>query len=241
MTRVWRWLALASVATVIGALFPTASWAQFGSLTNQGSTAGGNNSLSGSSLANSITGMTQNRGMDAQSLRGFGGGDAFRSAIGADMLGQTMGMNAMGRNMMGMGMMGRMGGFGNQFGMMNQQQSNQRGKASLRIPMRVGFKVPVAQMAARSQQFATRVPKIPGFAKVKGLSVEMDGETAILRGTVESDEQRELMERMAKLEPGISAVRNELLVASVDATTPESETPESATPNGELPPPSANR
>jgi hypothetical protein len=230
MTRTWRYLALASVATLMTVCFPAASSAQFGTLTNQGSTAGGNNSLSGSSLASSITSMTQNRGMDAQSLRNFGGGDAFRSAIGADMLGQTMSMNAMGRNMMGMGMMGRMGGFGNQFGMMNQQQSNQRGKANLRIPMRIGFRVPVAQMAARSQQFATRVPKIPGFAQVRGLSVEMDGETAILRGTVESEEQRELMERMAKLEPGISAVRNELLVAAAESAPP-----------GELPPPAENR
>ena len=215
---------------LIGGSLPTTAWAQFGSLQNAGgSTVGGTgNSVSGSTLANSISGMNANRGMDAQSLRGFGGADAFRQAVGADMIGQQMGMNSMGRTMMGMGMMGRMGGqfgFGSQFGMGNQQ-NNQRGRVQLRVPMRMGFTVSTTQMTARSKQLATRVPKIPGLRNVQGLTVEMDGETAILRGTVESEEQRDLVERLAKLEPGISAVQNELLVvAPAEAVLPPSSNP----------------
>ena len=214
----WSWVAAIALGFLIGT--PTNSFAQFGSLGSTGTTTNSTgNSLTGDSLANSISGMS-NRGMDAQSLRGFGGADAFRSAVGADTLGAAMGMNNMNMNraMMGMGMMGRMGGMGmNQFGM-NQQQ-NQRGRQQLRIPMRIGFTAAPAQMAARSQQFATRVPKIPGLKNVRGLTVEMDGETAILRGKVDSEDQRLLVERMAKLEPGISAVQNELQVEAPESLT----------------------
>ncbi len=233
MARGYRMFTWAGLAVLACGFLPAVGWAQFGSLQNPGTQAssnaagaGGGNSLSGSSLANSISGMNANRGMDAQSLRGFGGADVFRSAIGADMMGQQ----SIGRQMMGMGMMGRMGGqFGNQFGM-NQQQNNQKGKVQLRIPMRLGFATSAAKRTARSNQFAKRVPNIPGLKNIQGLTVEMAGETAILRGVVDSEEQRELVERMAKLEPGISAVQNELQVAAAT---------ENPTPTGsaeELPP-----
>ncbi|MFO0902668.1 MAG: BON domain-containing protein [Pirellulales bacterium] len=222
MSTTCRRSLVAAAAFLFAACVPHLARAQFGNLGSTGaSNAAAGNSLSAGSLANSITGNTTNRGMDAQSLRGFGGADAFRSAIGADTLGTAAGLNAMNMNraMMGMGMMGRMGGFGgmgmNQFGM-NQQQ-NQRGRQQLRIPMRLGFTSPPAQMSVRSRQFATRVPKIPGLKNVRELTIEMDGETAILRGKVDSEDQRLLVERMAKLEPGISAVQNELQVEATES------------------------
>jgi hypothetical protein len=222
MSATCRRSLVAAVALVLAASISNFAHAQFGSLGPTGaSNAAAGNSLSGNSLANSISGGMTNRGMDAQSLRGFGGADAFRTAIGADTIGAAAGLNTMNMNrtMMGMGMMGRMGGMGgmgmNQFGM-NQQQ-NQRGRQQLRIPMRVGFTVAPAQMSVRSRQFATRVPKIPGLKNVRDLTIEMDGETAILRGKVDSEDQRLLVERMAKLEPGISAVQNELQVEALES------------------------
>ncbi len=214
-----------ATALVAFAACPTLARAQFGSIGSTGGTGGatGAHTVSGSSLANSISSINASRGMDASSLRGFGGADAFRSAIGADTIGTAVGLNTMNMNraMMGMGMMGRMGGM-NQFGMMNQQQ-NQRGRQQLRVPMRIGFTSAPAQMSARSKQFATRVPKLPALKTVRDLTVEMDGETAILRGTVDSEDQRLLVERMAKLEPGISEVQNELQVVPPESTESTSE------------------
>ena len=226
-------LATFSVAASVSILSPTQALAQFGGLGSntgggQTSAAGGGNTLSGSSMANSISNMNANRGMSAQNLRDFGGANAFRSAIGADTVGQQGGMGGlggMGSGMMGMGGLGGMGGmgmgrmgafgnmFGNQFGM-NQGMNQNSGASKLRIPTRIGFAAPStpAVATARSQKFAARIPKIPSFKGVSGLSVQMAGETAVIRGTVQSEEQRELVERLAKLEPGISGVQNELQV-----------------------------
>ena len=52
------------------------------------------------------------------------------------------------------------------------------------------------------------------------MQVEMEGETVVLRGTVPSERDRDLAARLALLEPGISAVRNELRV--VPSSEPES-------------------
>ncbi len=244
-TRIWLWSLGVWTCVAASSLFaPAQTFAQFGGLganTGGGQTAaagaGAGNSLSGSSMANSISSMNANRGMSAQNLRGFGGANAFRSAIGADAVGQQSGMSGLGGlgGMMGMGGMGGLGGmggmgrmgafgnmFGNQFGM-NQGMNQGGGASKLRIPTKIGFAAPTtpAVTTARSQRFATRIPKIPSFKGVSGLSVQMAGETAVIRGTVQSEEQKELVERLAKLEPGISEVQNELeVVAPADPASP---------------------
>jgi len=248
-TRICLWsLSVMTCGAALTLYAPSQAFAQFGGLganTGGGQTAaagaGAGNSLSGSSMANSISSMNANRGMSAQNLRGFGGANAFRSAIGADAVGQQSGMSGLGGlggGMMGMGGMGGMGGlggmggmgrmgafgnmFGNQFGM-NQGMNQGGGASKLRIPTKIGFAAPTtpAVTTARSQRFATRIPKIPSFKGVSGLSVQMAGETAVIRGTVQSEEQKELVERLAKLEPGISEVQNELeVVAPADPASP---------------------
>jgi osmotically-inducible protein OsmY len=42
--------------------------------------------------------------------------------------------------------------------------------------------------------------------------VTMDGSNAILSGTVSSEHDRQLIERMALLVPGVQTVRNELVI-----------------------------
>lgn len=49
---------------------------------------------------------------------------------------------------------------------------------------------------------------------VESIEVELDGGTAVLRGTVASESDRRVAERTAKLEPGVRQVRNELVVAA---------------------------
>jgi osmotically-inducible protein OsmY len=57
----------------------------------------------------------------------------------------------------------------------------------------------------------------PRFGTV---NVSVLGGTAILRGTVNSDEDRALAAQMAMLEPSISSVQNELRVAAPAAHPP---------------------
>lgn len=84
--------------------------------------------------------------------------------------------------------------------------------------MRIGFDVPqleagsgeiepVAVAAAKS--FTSAVSRMPGTA----VEITVQGRTAVLQGTVPSDRERLLAERLALLEPGIERVENRLTIA----------------------------
>jgi hypothetical protein len=67
---------------------------------------------------------------------------------------------------------------------------------------------PPAPAASRAQQSLTRQ-----FNNRLPVAVTVVGRTAILRGVVATDQQRDLAARVALLEAGISAVQNEIAVA----------------------------
>jgi osmotically-inducible protein OsmY len=50
--------------------------------------------------------------------------------------------------------------------------------------------------------------------------VSVQGDTAILRGSVQSESDRQLAAQLAMLEPAVSSVRNELTVAAPAASPP---------------------
>jgi hypothetical protein len=111
------------------------------------------------------------------------------------------------------------GAFGrnNSFGGFNRNMMNQGTQNSanqLRFRINLGFTVPMPTTTEVSARFTDRLPKLPGLASVSGLTVQMDGQTAVLQGVVASESQRDLISRLAKLEPGIGEVRNELTVAA---------------------------
>ena len=120
-----------------------------------------------------------------------------------------MGYSSGGRN----GMSGNRGMNGTQqYG--NQMNSTGRNGSAvqLRNQLRIGFQ-PIRPVSTEvSTRLSRRVPRIPGLEKIAGVDVKMDGRTAVLQGTVESQSQRDLLARLALLEPGISDVRNELVV-----------------------------
>ena len=55
-----------------------------------------------------------------------------------------------------------------------------------------------------------KIPQVRGSGSV---NVAMEGQIAVLRGEVKSQHDRDLIGRMLLLEPGVSDVRNELVVA----------------------------
>ena len=99
--------------------------------------------------------------------------------------------------------------------MNNLNQMGQNGKRQqLRVPVRLGFEIPVT-VASQNQitsQFAARLPKFPSLKLTSPVDVYMDGKTVVLKGSVASEHDRDLAERLALLEPGIASVRNELQV-----------------------------
>jgi len=102
----------------------------------------------------------------------------------------------------------------------NNSQNQTQSMPQIRIALRLGFR-PQAISATRMQTFQTRLTKLPGMRFVGSPDVVMEGRTAVLRGKVASEEDRELAEALAKMEPDVLTVRNELVVVE---SSPSDET-----------------
>jgi osmotically-inducible protein OsmY len=123
-------------------------------------------------------------------------------------------------------------GLGSQFGSSAQSGAN-AGAQTLRFPMRMatttGTTGPIPIQAAVMTRFQERVTNLPGFDSASGVRMAVEGRTAVLRGTVATDRQREMLTRLAMLEPGVSTVRNELTVDG-SSSPPESLPPSTPKP-----------
>ena len=116
--------------------------------------------------------------------------------------------------------------FGNMFNSGSMFNSMSRQRQQLRVPLRLGPNgVSFAQATpavatgpnVRVQKYLARIPQLKNS---DSLSVEMEGQVAVLRGEVSSQHERDLVARLVLLEPGIADVRNELQVAPQPSPTP---------------------
>ena len=76
-----------------------------------------------------------------------------------------------------------------------------------KITLRLGDIAP-KQSIGQPNSPTTRVQMAMSLVSPEVISVSVIGRTAILRGVVDSDEERTLAETLASFEPGISSVRN---------------------------------
>lgn len=165
-------------------------------------------------------------GGSSQTAQGFVGQQ--NSAAQGGGLGGGLGGQLGGANMLG-GRGGQLGGmFGNQMNQRNLQQLGLQGgfggaqnqRKQLRTSISLGFKSPAVVTTRAATQFNARLLKIPNLQVTGPLRVTMEGRTAVLTGEVGSEGDRDLAERLALLEPGISAVRNELVVKPAPEAEP---------------------
>jgi hypothetical protein len=77
----------------------------------------------------------------------------------------------------------------------------------------VGFDVPRAPTVKISVALTRHLKAIPGLNPANQIEVSVAGDVATLRGVVASARDRTLAEQLVLFEPGISAVRNDLLVS----------------------------
>ena len=120
-----------------------------------------------------------------------------------------------------------LGGQFNQGGGNQRTRSSSGGNTQLRIPIRMDFTITPAATTRFTAQFQKRLGKLPGLTMVSPIEVVADGDTVVLRGAVASEGDRQLAEDLAKLEPEVSKVRNELTVQSLaesDAGAPPAPT-----------------
>ena len=161
-------------------------------------------------------GLGTSRGMGTRGMSG----------MGSTGLGASRGLGMSGLGMSGLGGFGgnQFGGFQqNQFGNRNNRFSSTGGQATqqrapFRTTMRVGFEPPARDTSSISATLTRRLERSSMLQSRSRLSVEMNGQTAVLRGTVATEHDRELAERVVLLEPGVNRVENQLAVANSAAT-----------------------
>lgn len=145
---------------------------------------------------------------------GFVGAGAQGNTLGALGGLNTGGLGGLGGLRGGLG--GGLGGFGRggQFGQTQFGQQNTAATRPIRVSIRLGFTHPGPAPTVVSAKFARRLRRLPSLPSAESVAVEMDGRTAVLRGEVASGRERDLIARLALLEPGVSDVKNELTVKS---------------------------
>jgi osmotically-inducible protein OsmY len=188
----------------IGTAFGSNSGTTGGALSMPANTMPANtlpsNALPGMSATGTTgTGTTgQRTGLVGQSNTRFTG---LTPTTGQQMPGQNQGQN---RNT------GRGRGGQNQ----NQNQvggANNQQQRTIRPQLVVAFNAPTPTAELVAARLSTRMKKIPK-AGFKDVTVEVDGRKAILRGEVNSEDDSRMAAMMARLEPGIRSVKNELVV-----------------------------
>jgi len=103
-----------------------------------------------------------------------------------------------------------------------------RTRGDVSTSLNVGFTYPPSRSTAIGTTLAQRFQRVERIQTLSPVSVEMEGSTATLRGTVGSNHDRDLCEQLARLEPGIWDVRNELVVAVSPVGEDPARSPEAA-------------
>lgn len=108
----------------------------------------------------------------------------------------------------------------------NRQQeptTSERNSNAIRTTLRVAFDCPQPAPDRISTSLARRLAELPANQNRSPIQVQVRGRTAILRGEVSTEHDRAIMEQVVRLEPGIEAVKNEIVVAGPKPA--EAETP----------------
>jgi BON domain len=101
------------------------------------------------------------------------------------------------------------------------QQGGSRGQNQIRVPLRLGFQPPAIAAPRFNTSSSDRLAKTSSLQRVGAINVSLEGRTAILRGTVASESDRQLAASLARLEPEVLVVQNELVVESAGTTGEE--------------------
>lgn len=121
-------------------------------------------------------------------------------------------------------------------GQNNQQNSNnvRLMPTKARVQLTPGFAYSAPGGDRVSTTLQQRLEKSQRIERLGPIAVRLEGRTAVLSGSVATEHDRDLAERVALLEAGVAAVRNELTVGP--PPSPQSELPTPPTPNGSTTP-----
>ena len=182
-----------------------------------------------------VTGQMILQNLNTQPITAAGGagGSAFGTGVSGSAFGSSAfsggastqgGMGAGGMNMGGMGGMGLgglgglgrgglgLGGFGGgNFGM-GMMGGNAQGRKSIRASVRPEIEMSARGAADLSARTTSRFSNLPAAQKFPNVNARYENGSVVLRGSVATEKDKKMMERLMKLEPGVDSVKNELLV-----------------------------
>lgn len=102
-------------------------------------------------------------------------------------------------------------------GQTGQPNNGNRGGSGGGVPYRIsytpGFAYSPPSHSELATRLTTRLARLPQIESRVPIEVAIEGRTAILRGAVATEHDRELAERLIRLEPGVDQVANELTLA----------------------------
>jgi BON domain len=199
----------------------------FGSGTNGFSGFGGSAFGNSSSFGGSFGNAFGSNGFGSSGSGGFGGaGMGGGQGFGQGGNGGQGGQQFIGRSDTDMqSMMKSLGKSSNQFfqqlnrslGQGNRGRQISQQKENARLPVRVrldvAFDAPRPQPSALAAAVHGHIDKLLALRKMPVPGLEVDGDTVVLSGTAESDNQRLVIEKLVSLEPGVSQVLNQMTVA----------------------------
>ncbi len=202
-----------------------------GQLGNTGQLTGSERYLRDNRTGAFVGSDTQDRGFvgaaNSSAANGMGGMSGRTSGLtgrtGSSLSGRNSMMGGMGGfgGMNGFGGMGGFGGFNrnNLFGMNNRMGSASQRRVQVRTQLRADFAyAPIAPTKATTNLQA-RMDRTLRLRTASPLSVALDEQgVVVLRGQVASEDDRQLAVRLAKLEPGVETVRDELTVLAAESS-----------------------
>ena len=161
-------------------------------------------------------------GSGMQGMGGMnGGGMGGQDFVGRDSGDMNAVMSQMGRagtqffNSMSQNMRGRNN--------RNQQQpdpdSGENERPDVRIRLEVGFAAPRPAPSALARNIQTRIASLAVDHSLGQPQIAVEGDTVVLRGVAESENQMLVLANLISLEPGVREVRNEMTVAGAPAVT----------------------
>jgi hypothetical protein len=191
--------------------------------------SGGLSGMSGMSGLSGMSGMNQsNSSGNMQSSTGFVGANTNQTDfVGAAQAAQNQGMNSSSQRY-GQGSGQNYGqNYGNtnsynrtnranqpNYGQSGYAGQNTNRQTKIVTVRRVDFQYPTPTGADVSSTLALLLQKTPGIHSLSPMEVSYQSGILVLKGIVATAHDRDLAERLARLEPGVDRIQNDLVVAT---------------------------
>jgi len=185
-----------------------------------GGLSGGSSQMGGQSGIGQSGGVVAGQGRRAGDFVGANSQQLTgRGFVGMD---QATGATGTGQGMQGFGNGGMPGFGGRNFSTSQNQLGNAQGnpygngggRVSIRTALTMSFESPPDNSRQFSSSLTKRLADLPAIHWRTPSQVEIQGRTAILRGVVATEHDRDLAERVVRLEAAVDQVQNQLVVAS---------------------------